>query len=76
MTLACVPYPDLVAMLATEYAQVEFARGAESRGGVVVTFVSPNGTWTLVVIPPDPGPLMGCPVASGDHFMAIVGELG
>lgn len=35
-----------------------------------------GGTWTMIVVPPTDGELMGCMVASGSGYMAVpVGEL-
>lgn len=72
----CAPLPDVVATLSEQYGEHEIARAAEDRGGVVMTFASAQGSWTLIVVPPAEGPLMGCMVASGSGYMAVApGEL-
>lgn len=72
----CAPLADVVFTLADQYGEREIARAAEDRGGVVMTFASDAGTWTLIVVPPAEGPLMGCMVASGSGYMAVApGEL-
>lgn len=72
----CAPLPDVVFTLADKYGEHEVARAAEDRGGIVMTFASLSGTWTLIVVPPAEGPLMGCMVASGSGYMAVApGEL-
>jgi len=73
---ACAPLPDVIATLAEQYGEHEVSRAAEDRGGVVMTFASAQGSWTLIVVPPAEGPLMGCMVASGTRYVAVpVGEL-
>ena len=72
----CAPLPEVVATLADQYGEHEISRAAEDRGGVVMTFASAQGSWTLIVVPPADGPLIGCMVASGTQYVAVpVGEL-
>lgn len=66
----CYPLADMVAALDQSYHEREISRAVESRGGMVLTFASPAGTWTLVVVAPQE-PLMACMVASGTGYMTI-----
>ena len=66
----CYPLADMVAALDQSYHEREISRAVEARGGMVLTFASPAGTWTLVVVAPQE-PLMACMVASGTGYMTI-----
>ena len=67
----CIPRVDLIAKLDADYAERQTMRAAESRGGVVEVYVSPQGSWTMVVIPPTSGPLQACLIAAGTDFKMI-----
>ena len=73
---ACFPRAELIATLDSQYHERQISAAAETRGGMVEIYASPQGTWTLVVIPPADGPLMGCVVATGTNFKIVIGELG
>lgn len=68
----CIPREELVANLDRDYAERNMARGMDARGGIVEVYVSPKGTWTMVVITPKPGPLEACLVATGTNWKMIV----
>lgn len=67
----CMPLADLIAKLDVDYSERSMARGMEARGGIVEVYVSEQGTWTMVVIPPTAGPLQACLIAAGTDFMVI-----
>jgi len=71
----CMPLADLIAKLDDSYSERNMARGIEARGGIVDVYVSPSGTWTLVVIPPTEGPLLACPVAAGTGWKMIAPDI-
>ena len=67
----CIPRADLIATLDTDYAERQMVRAEETRGGLIEFYVSSMGSWTMVLIPPAPGPLQACLIASGTGFMMI-----
>ena len=72
----CYLRADLIATLDSQYHERQISAAVETRGGMVEIYASPVGTWTLIVVPPAEGPLMGCVVATGTNFKIVIGELG
>ena len=68
----CMDRAELIAKLDDGYSERNMARGMETRGGIVEVYVSPNGTWTMIVIPPAPGALQACLIATGTDWKMII----
>lgn len=68
----CMPREELIAKLDRNYSERNMARGMEVRGGIVEVYVSPSGTWTMVVIPPTGGALQACLIAAGTDWKMII----
>jgi len=61
----CAEHDELAKILTDRYSEVVVARGAApDASGVLEVFVSPSGTWTIVVT----GPGGSCAVIAGDGW--------
>jgi hypothetical protein len=67
---ACAPRSAIVDLLAARHGEVLVARGVTNKGGLLETFASQSGTWTILLTSPSG---RSCLVATGDGWQ---GELG
>jgi len=68
----CLDRAELIATLDTRYGQRQTVRSVVAQGQILEIYVSPKGEWTMVLVPPEPGTLKACFVASGTGFMMII----
>jgi hypothetical protein len=73
--MACAKRADVVKYLADKYRENRVAMGVGAGNSQMFElFVSPAGTWTLLMSPPS-GP-MACIWAAGDGWQANAGAAG
>ena len=49
----CASRADIIAGLKNDFGEVEVGRGLSNRGHLVELFVSPEGSWTMLLSRPD-----------------------
>jgi len=49
----CASRSDIIAALKNNFGEVEVGRGLSNRGHLVELFVSPEGSWTMLLSRPD-----------------------
>ncbi|WP_136623605.1 hypothetical protein [Bradyrhizobium centrolobii] len=62
----CASRPDFVALLKDNFGEVVMAQGLSSSGHLVEVFVSPAGTWTILLSRADG---LSCIVDAGDPWL-------
>jgi hypothetical protein len=67
---ACAPRSAIVDLLAARHGEVLVASGVSHKGGLVETFASQSGTWTILLTSPTG---RSCLVAAGDGWRGETG---
>lgn len=67
----CADRREMIAVLADRYGERQMVRSMEARGAMIEVYVSPEGSWTMLVVPPTESPLQACIVATGTGWMMI-----
>lgn len=67
----CAGRSEMIALLSDRYGERQMVRSMEARGAMIEVYVSPEGTWTMLVVPPTESPLQACIVATGTGWMMI-----
>lgn len=67
----CADRAGLIALLSDRYGERQMVRSMETRGAMIEVYVSPEGTWTMLVVPPTESPLQACIIATGTGWMMI-----
>lgn len=62
---SCASRTDFIAFLKDNFDEVEVDRGLSNRGHLVEVFVSPAGTWTILLSRPDG---LSCMVDAGEAW--------
>lgn len=68
----CAPYVEMAEALRKSHGEIAAASFIDLKGNSLVVFVSPSGTWSMLLRPPD-GPT--CFAAAGRGWMPM-GHLG
>ncbi len=62
----CGPRSDIIALLKDNFGEVEVGQGLSIRGNLVEIFVSPAGSWTVILSRPDG---LSCLADSGEAWL-------
>lgn len=67
----CMPYLDMVMHLSSTKGQSELVSALATGGEPLRVYVSPEGTWTMVMLTPDKD---SCILATGTNWVHVEGE--